>query len=368
MEDGEKLKLREIKAKVLAMLEERQALTSAPQPTGSSDFNKASKYWTHFCAKFDYVFGMDEESFAKLRLHTYHLTGDNYQLYYFGNPNAWIPIKDIEEVTRGLPPSCVLNEPEGGIGHRYPDGRFLSGDVLRYQQVVTTLFRQGILRTLWDGRDHRPQVLEIGTGYGGLAHHLSRVLAEGARGSTYFMVDLPETLVFAASYLTLLNPEKKIYLYDQKDFDSRLSSGGLAAYDFVLLPNYKLEALNRESFDLCVNVASLQEMTDAQVETYLDFIRATCSGVFYSWNQDCQPMNKELSNLSDLLRVRFDLNEERRPSLGRRLVLLTRKQVKRAAVTLKLMNPPDQVYLPYREYTARPRRPGGGATKFVGAA
>src|SRR2546427_10062607 len=50
-------------------------------------------------------------------------------------------------------------------------------------------------------------------------------------------------------------------------------------------------------------------MHDYQVSEYLDFISDTRKVVFYSWNQDDQPENSELGNLSKMLRARFELAE-----------------------------------------------------------
>jgi len=55
-----------------------------------------------------------EECFSKLRLHTYHLTGDNYQTYYFGTPDSLRPL--WEECVKDIPSEYVLSEPAGGIG------------------------------------------------------------------------------------------------------------------------------------------------------------------------------------------------------------------------------------------------------------
>ena len=355
MRDVDRARIREIKAKVAAMLDERGALEGGQAPGAGP-----SRYWSDFCAFFDYLPGLPEESYEKLRLHTYHLTGDNYQRYYFGDARAFLATGEWEALTAGLPNGFVLNEPEGGIGFRYPDGRFLSLDVLRFQRIVTNLYRHGILSRLTGVQGRRPRVLEIGGGYGGLAHHLQRVC--GGRLS-YFGVDLPETLLFSASYLALQNPGKKLYLYDHGDFEGRVRSGALDAYDFVLLPNYALEGLGKTSFDLVLNLASFQEMTADQVAWYLDFIQAHCQGMLYSWNKDHEPRNRELGSLSQALRERFEVTELAPPLLpgnGSRgwresLRLNVKKALKNTAALAGLLEKkgaaPDE---PFCEYLCRP--------------
>jgi SAM-dependent methyltransferase len=144
-----------------------------------------------------------------------------------------------------------------------------------------------------------PHILEIGAGYGGLAHHLSKII-KGK--SVYVIVDLPETLLYAAAYLTLHNPDKKLYLYEKGcDIDG--------SCDFILIPHYRLDLLQYWKFDLVINVASMQEMRTDQVETYLNFINQTSIGLLYSLNVDCYIQNTELTCLSDLLKARFDIVE-----------------------------------------------------------
>jgi hypothetical protein len=241
-----------------------------------------------------------------VRLHTYHLTGDNYQTYYLGNRRGFLDFYGPWLATDGLPLEHVLSEPEDGIGFRLEDGRFVSADIARFQRSVATLSRTGILAEL--GRsEHAPRVLEIGGGYGGLALHLSRILS----GSQYFIIDLPETLIFSAIYLALQAAAKRLYLYAPGE---RLDAEALGGFDFVLLPDYRIDAISGVEFDLAINVASMQEMRIDQVERYLDFLRANCRGVFYSCNRDRQTGNDELPSLFDVIRTRFELIEVPPPS------------------------------------------------------
>lgn len=365
MEEIVRDRIKEIKAKIIAMLEERYAL----EHTGSNNASP-SRYWSDFCSFFDYMLELPEEYFAKIRHHTYHLTSDNYQTYYFGNPDTFRRSLNLEAITRDLPSQYIINEPEGGIGHRYDEGRFISIDVARFQRVVSSLYRHHIFSELPSARDEQTYVLEIGGGYGGLAHHLSRIIGR----VTYLIIDLPETFIYSASYLSMLNPQKRIYLYDRESFPHLLRSGELGQYDFVLLPNYKMQDLRNLRFDLAVNVASLQEMRNAQAEEYLEFIRQTCRGVFYSWNDDCQTGNEELSNLSELLRQRFDLlditeenlylepdNQPTQSSFLRR----TLKKIAVRAGVVEEYKPPRYIAgyaLPtYREYICKPLSIAGAA-------
>jgi hypothetical protein len=285
----------EIQRKVRAMLEERLTLIQ------DGPFRRPSSYWTDFTSFFDYMTDLSPASLAKVRLHTYHLTGDNYQTYYFGNRGGFLDFYGAWLETDGLPAEHVLSEPEDGIGFRLEDGRFVSADIARFQRCVSTLSRRGVLGELCRSGPP-PRVIEIGGGYGGLALHLSQIL----KGCQYIVVDLPETLVFSASYLALHAPTKRLYLYDPAD---RLDAATFAGLDFVLLPDYRLDALTGFEFDLAINIASMQEMRVDQIERYLDFIKLTCRGEFYSCNRDRQNRNDELRSLFDLMRARFEMIE-----------------------------------------------------------
>jgi len=293
--------LGEIKRKVRAMVGAKQL--SAQE----NSRQRPSHYWADFTSFFDYMGDLSPRSLAKLRLHTYHLTSDNYLTYYFEvNRRAFLDFYGPWLAIDGLPAEHILSEPDDGIGFRLEDGRFVSADVARFQRSVATLSRRGILDELTRSPSP-PRIIEIGGGYGGFALHLSRIL----KMSRYFIVDLPETLLFSASYLVLQAPAKRLYLYEPGD---PVDAETLAGFDFVLLPDYCLDALTGFDFDLAININSMQEMRVDQIKWYLDFIRRSCRGVFYSCNRDRQNSNDELPSLFELMRSRFALTEVSAPA------------------------------------------------------
>lgn len=341
--------VREVKARVGAMVAERAHL--AGQARAVAD---PSSYWSEACSYFDYLLGLPDLAFGKLRLHTYHLSGDHYQTYLYE-----VGRRDFlarwRELVRDLPADVVLSEPAGGVGFVTEEGPIVSADIVRYQRVVNALHRNGVLSELRSRRPGRALVLEIGAGYGALLQHVTR-LAGAAVG---VIVDLPETLLFSGAYLSLVHAPERVYLYEPRSYQSVLESG-FADYDFLLFPNYRLDALRAMQFDLVINLASLQEMRVAQVASYLDFIHETCRGAFYSCNQDSQPRNAEPLNVSRLLRERFEVRElspvvpPRRVS--ERLHGALKSILKRMAVAGGFLPPPDTDLLdavPYREYLCR---------------
>jgi hypothetical protein len=346
-------KIKEIQAGIKGMLEERASLidgTTGRSNGASATVISPSSYWSDFCAQFEYMLDLPAPHFAKLRNHTYHLTSDVYLTYYFGAPAVFRRASCYDAIVAGLPDRYVLSEPADGIGFDL-NGKLVSWDIIRFQRAFSALYREGIFDQL--ARLPRRHILEIGGGYGGIAHQVGKTLER----TTYIIVDLPETLVFAASYLSLQNPAKKIYLYDKDTFQS-VVTGDLDSYDFILLPNYRLKDLSHIKFDLALNIASLQEMRRAQAEEYLDFI-ARSGAILYSDNQDHQPKNAELGTLYDLLTARFKLTEIPEETEGadqtpvKRLQRLATDAVK--DVVRRVINRPQNQNLPTRRIICRPR-------------
>lgn len=339
LDEDRPLSVETIQGRVRSMLQERASLPAEAQP---------SRYWLDFCSYFDYLLDMAPPSFEKLRLHTYHLTGDNYQTYYFGNRETflgyWGPWLDVD----GLPPGHVLSEPDEALnfGFRLDDGRLVNQDIARFQRSVRSLSRRGMLDSLKRGAKPA-RVLEIGGGYGGFAYHLSRIVGD----CLYVIMDLPETLLFSAAYLTLKMPEKRLYLYEPGGSGP---SDGFKAYDFILVPDYRLDWLSGQRFDLAVNLASMQEMRAGQVERYLDFLRAACEGPFYSCNRDRQNRNDEMPGLFELIRTRFDLEElpPLKPS-GQGGQNRVRRSLRNLAGALGLASRPEPEAFPFVEHLGR---------------
>ena len=346
MDEYNRSQIKDIKTKIIAMIAERQRLS------GGEMNSSPSQYWADVCSSFDYMLALPEESYSKLRIHTYHLTGDSY-LHYDSHrdPQVFRTATQLDMLTKDIPPKFVLNEPDGGIGFSYENGRFVNIDILRYQRVVNTLYRHGILSALSsNSKQQRSCVLEIGGGYGALAHHLSNVLGD----VTYVIVDLPETLLFSASYLSLLNPNKKIYVYDTGDFSEFVGSGAARSYDFILIPNYRLHSLARWQFELAINTISFQEMTTHQVDEYLDFISQTCTGTLYAWNIESHMTASGIPSMPEMLSGRFEFIEVPPPRPKEKAKVKFVKALKSIAINLGLTNHASRVP-PLGEYVYRGR-------------
>jgi len=246
------------------------------------------------------MFGLSDEYYGELRLHTYHLDGDGYQKYFFKEQELLMKREWFAHI-KDVPKEYILSAPQclGESGYDF-NGYIVSNAVLRFQRTINTLLREGIIRRLKE-KSSRVYIMEIGGGYGALAYQLSKRL----ENTTYVIVDLPETLLFSAVYLSICLPEKSIYIYD-KDYYVKLNSN-FSGYDFVLIPNTVVSSLKGMQFDTVLNTASFQEMRPTQLNIYLDLISEVLIGELYSWNEDVQLQNTERVNVSVQLRKRFNV-------------------------------------------------------------
>lgn len=135
-------------------------------------------------------------------------------------------------------------------------------------------------RRLIEGME-RPVIGEIGGGYGKMAYYLLRDMP----AFCYLDFDLPETLALITYYLFSCFPERRFLLYGEGD----LNEAALSQYDFILLPNFCIDALPDLSCDLFVNKNSLGEMKKETVEAYLRHIDRTCRGHFWHSNHEIDP-------------------------------------------------------------------------------
>ena len=112
-------------------------------------------------------------------------------------------------------------------------------------------------------------IIEVGGGYGRLAEVFFNVAA--SEKSTinkvkYVLVDaVPATLMYAYKYLVKALPNIKIgFYYNGDDFN-------LDKFDCYIAPSWYIEKINNSSYDLAINVQSMQEMEQFHVDFYLKF-------------------------------------------------------------------------------------------------
>jgi hypothetical protein len=141
------------------------------------------------------------------------------------------------------------------------DSWFLRGRFQAAAPIVHSAFYHALFNHFRDG-EAPLAYLEIGAGNGNLAsffHYYDR--------ARVVIVDLPETILYSASYLGSIFPEANVLLPNEAD-----GSMSPRDYDFVFLTPAQTELLPDRAFDLVVNCFSMQEMTRAQVAEYFEVI------------------------------------------------------------------------------------------------
>jgi len=267
---------------------------------------RPSKYWREEIAGFDYMFDASPLIINKLRHHSYHLTGlHDYEYRRHHARNA----KKIEERLKLLKAQdknnlLVPESPEmGGFGFNI-GGALYNADTLKFYESLIALDKAGLLDQFRKTKDSQLKtVLEIGSGWGGLAYQFKTLFPKVA----YAMVDFPETLLFSATYLKTLFPLSKIFISDGGK--NKIENLKLEEDDFAFIPHYAWGWLNFKAPDLILNQASFQEMTTAQVDRYIK--KAADWGVphIYSWNRDHSPNNAELTTVSSVMKKYYKVEE-----------------------------------------------------------
>ena len=125
-------------------------------------------------------------------------------------------------------------------------------------------------------RHKRMHVLMIGDGYGILSALFKSIFPN----STIVMVDIGKTLLFQAYYCQKAFPECTHGLVD--------TAADLDDIDFVYSPTEYLEMLERFTFDIAVNIVSMQEMNISTIARYFALLRKCLQpdNLFYCCNRE----------------------------------------------------------------------------------
>jgi hypothetical protein len=151
---------------------------------------------------------------------------------------------------------------------------FRLGEYLLYEPVFIDNFQAHFFSGLLRGLSH-PVVLEIGGGFGGLAHHLMR----SCPNSKYIGYDLPENIALQTYYLCSIFPKARVLTY-QENIPS-LTVDVLDDFDFVLLPNFELTRAGSLIADLIVSVRVLSSISPEAITEYFSQIDRIGRVFFY---------------------------------------------------------------------------------------
>lgn len=187
---------------------------------------------------------------------------------------AFIMRKQFEAWREALPDAPVkeLKSPLMGNPWGYMvEGTLVIEPALEYHYQANYFSR--LLSTV-----HKPVILEIGGGYGGLAYQILKQIPE----ATYIGFDLPENIFIQSYYLTCAFPDLKILTFDKDQ--NKLTHSMIEEYDIILMPNFVIPQTESRVADLVVNVRSLSEMPYDTIEEYLKQIDRISKLFFFHEN------------------------------------------------------------------------------------
>jgi hypothetical protein len=133
---------------------------------------------------------------------------------------------------------------------------------------------------------------------GGGTGHQARTFSLLFPDCKYTIVDLPETLIFSYTYMSLNHPDKKL-LYVTCAEDMKL----IDEHDYVFIPAVFAPMLTGRHYDLFVNTASMGEMNNSTIHHWMDFIQNKIS------LKHIYTLNRYLNVIDNNLTFRLGENE-----------------------------------------------------------
>jgi hypothetical protein len=241
---------------------------------------------------FQKVISGDERVLRNLRLYSQPFSGFDLNrmevgegrpespasLSYLSKSDPWV--RRYYQITSFMPPDYRMAMPnvlgERGQPSDFDPQGLINHDAYAYQERINLLYESGVLAWL-QSQTKGVTLLEVGGGFGGLAYGLLRCLKVPVR---YIIVDLPESLLYAALYLSETLPHLA------HTFDLSEQGNGI-----VYVPNYKFDEWierNPAPLQLAINTLSLVEMSALQMEYYAEKIGEVIGqdGVFFEQNHD----------------------------------------------------------------------------------
>jgi hypothetical protein len=249
---------------------------------------------------FDRIASKDRHAIRHLRFLTYNFTGfsllrmaaseDTELLVVPDDVDAQVrrAARNAHAVTvgfvrdvQGLPRERIVATPRlfGESGWDV-DGTIVNYDTWSTQQRLNGLHGSGVLDWLQRRRqaNGRVRVVEIGAGFGNLAHALMQTVGP----IDYTIVDLADSLIYSTIWLTTVRADVPWHLVEPGD---RLAT---APSRVTFLANHLLDEFLPQlgNVDLVINTLSLSEMSPAQVALYARIVKQLIGddGVFYEQN------------------------------------------------------------------------------------
>jgi putative sugar O-methyltransferase len=167
-------------------------------------------------------------------------------------------LKRLHEPEEGNPPRILINNKL--------ISQDLANSVLEYYSIMHPSIVPSSIK----------RVIELGAGYGRTAYVILSLLPH----VKYVVVDIPPALYVSERYLSSQFQDKRIFKFrkfqDYSDIKEEYEQADIA----FLLPS-QMELLPDKSSDMFLNISSLHEMRQDQIDYYLDQIARLTSQYFY---------------------------------------------------------------------------------------
>jgi hypothetical protein len=153
----------------------------------------------------------------------------------------------------------------------------INKDAYMYLERICLLYECGILERLKKLSETKIiNILEIGSGFGGLAYFIKKIIPN----SHIILIDLPESLIFSNIYLKTIFPKENHNLLDSENQKISIRKG------FTYISNYNVPMLKFKNIDLAINTLSFAEMEISQVISYCELIKKSLSknGLLFEQN------------------------------------------------------------------------------------
>ncbi|KJS35646.1 MAG: hypothetical protein VR70_15675 [Rhodospirillaceae bacterium BRH_c57] len=302
-----------------AMIARRSALVAdgvlgaTALPSGNWDPHKPQVYQPDgdagtFMSSFSLVMRRDPEIIGKLRLYAQAFSGyqlatlspavhrpwireklpANYDIFLSmlaGGPEEGVA--KFLKVAASLPENYRISFPAkfGEIGWIYDD-LILNRDTYMYLERICLMYECGLLpRLIRESQARTVRIVEIGSGFGGLAYIMKRLLPN----AHFVLIDLPESLAFCHPYLSTLFPDVPHALVTVAGQAVAEESG------FTYVANFDATTLDLVDVDLVINTLSFAELDVAQVLEYCNLIKTWLApgSLFFEQNFNSSPHAKK---------------------------------------------------------------------------
>jgi hypothetical protein len=258
--------------------------------------HRPSAYWEEELSTFEYMLDASPLVIEKLRYHTHWVTGLRAYEYRSQRSRAKTKFAEKLQALLAVGPRELL-VPEwrslGGFGFDI-DGQLYNIDTLKFFEVLIALDKGAVLQEFRSNADRR-LVWEIGAGWGGFPYQFKSLCPN----VTYVISDFPELFLYSATYLMTAFPDAKVAFWGEMPSDRLYERW--REFDFIFLPNTSLADMQFERLDLTINMVSFQEMTDRQVDAYVERARALNCPFLYSLNRDKSAYNPEIESVSEII-------------------------------------------------------------------